>query len=178
MAELSSAIHGHSFQVEDSTLVDRASATGAGLAISGYRGGASRPPPAVWVHAAIPTVAIWRLLQIPFPPGSTGGVELDFAVTLSQVHVEFDAAGSDEFHLANLHVWDGGNRLLALDNLQERGPGFTHTFDPALGLSVYAVGLSFGLELPLITGTPTPRPPRPPTFVFHLAKANFTVEGL
>jgi hypothetical protein len=177
MAQLSSAIHGHSFHVEDLTRVDRAFATGAGLAIASYRHG-GYPGPAVWVHAAIPSLAVWQLAPIFWPPGADPTwEEFDLAVTLSEVSVDFDASAAPEFHVANLHVWDGGTRIVTLDGLRERGPAFTHTLDPTLALSSHAVGLSFGLELPILIDGVGGVPP-PPTFTFHQARASLIVERL
>jgi hypothetical protein len=166
MSLLSSAIHGTSFHVQDPSRAESVVPFGWGLAITGFRED-DLEGPWLWVHAAIPTPAIWDWY----------GREVDLGVRLAEVSVRFDSS-EGHFWIANLHVWAAGNRLANLDGLQrpqKPDSEFRHNFGVELPVKVTgtAINLSIGIEQPRLIVVH--RRPLAPTFVFNEASANFVV---
>jgi hypothetical protein len=169
VALLSSAIHGTSFHVEDASRLDTVRPYGWGLAISGYRVGSGYRP-AVWVHAAVPTPSIWTFIG----DGSSTSMQ---SATIAWVWLQFDASASREFYVTNLHVWSGRQPVAALNDLRERGPTYSHRFNPPLWFPGAGINLSIGIELPILIDSTGGRP-APPTFVLNGAAVYFDVRGI
>jgi hypothetical protein len=174
MAAISVSAHGTSFHVEDPSRVERVTRVGWGLEVAAYRRG-GRSGSVAWVHAPIAIVAAWELLPLSFDHRIVLE-EIEERVQLTQVAVAFDASADRLLHVRNLHLWNGGTRVAAFDDLDERGPWLTRSFQPWLEIDgARGLNMSIGVEFPFAIDVPNPPPA--PALVLNAAYAFFAVQA-
>jgi hypothetical protein len=169
MANVSVSTHGTSFKVQDETRLDRVTRYGWGIEIAARHGGAEGP--AAWVHASVPIAAAWEALRVP----GHGVGEFEGLVQLEQVSIGFDASADPLLHISNLHLWNGGSRVAAFDDLNERGPSLIRGFNPAIALEG-SRGLNLSIGVEFAANIDDPNPPPAPAVVLYSASAFFLVE--
>ena len=159
--------HGTGFHVEDVTGTYSVIPQGAGLAIRGWKAG--NAPTILWVHAFIPTLAVWQKVS------ATKRVR---DVRISEWRVRFSTSGgSNQQHVSNWRIWDGPKQLASVGGLNANGPSLSGGFAKPVPLQHYALALSIGLRVPSLVDT-GPNTPPPPAFLFSYAEATLTVRGL
>jgi hypothetical protein len=159
--------HGTGFHVEDVTGTYSVVPRGSGLAIKGWKAG--NAPTILWVHAVLPTLAVWQKIS------PTKRVR---DVRVSEWRIRFSTSGgSNQQHVSNWRMWDGPKQIASAGGLNVKGPSLSGGFAKPVPLQHYALALSIGVRMPSAFDT-GPNTPPPPAFLFSFAEATLTVRGL